>query len=209
YAGLKGGKEFEGEENNPMLGWRGASRYVSEFEPAFRLECKAIKRVRDELKLTNVIPMIPFCRTIDEAKGVLKIMESEGLKRGKNFKVYVMAEIPSNVILADEFCKYFDGFSIGSNDLTQLTLGIDRDSEKLAKTFDERNEAVKRMIAMLIKTAHKNGKKVGICGDAPSTLKGYLEFLVGLGIDSISVNADVAIKTKFRVHEIEKKLKRK
>lgn len=209
YAGLKGGKEFEGQENNPMLGWRGASRYISEFEPAFRLECRAIKRVRDEMKLTNVIPMIPFCRTIDEAKGVLKIMESEGLKRGKNFKVYVMAEIPSNVILADEFCKYFDGFSIGSNDLTQLTLGIDRDSEKLAKTFDERNEAVKRMIAMLIKTAHKHKKKVGICGDAPSTLKGYLEFLIGLEIDSISVNADVAIKTKFRVHEIEKKLKKK
>lgn len=209
YAGLKGGKEFEGHENNPMIGWRGASRYVSEFEPAFRLECRAIKRVRNELKLTNIIPMIPFCRTIDEAKGVLKIMESEGLKRGKNFKVYVMAEIPSNVILADQFCKYFDGFSIGSNDLTQLTLGIDRDSEKLAATFDERNEAVKRMIAMLIKTAHKHGKKVGICGDAPSTLKGYLEFLIGLGIDSISVNADVAIKTKYKLAKIERDLKRK
>ncbi len=208
YAGLKGGKEYEGEENNPMIGWRGASRYISEFEPAFRLECRAIKKVRDELKLTNIIPMIPFCRTIGEAKKVLKIMRSEGLKRG-SMKVYVMAEIPSNVILADEFCKYFDGFSIGSNDLTQLTLGIDRDSEKLASTFDERNEAVKRMISMLIKTAHQHKKKVGICGEAPSYFPDFTEFLIKCGIDSISVNPEVAIKTKFLVHEIEKKLKRK
>ena len=209
YAGLKGGKEFEGLENNPMIGWRGASRYISEFEPAFRLECRAIKKVRDEMKLTNVIPMIPFCRTIGEAKGVLKIMESEGLKRGKNFQVYVMAEIPSNVILADQFSRYFDGFSIGSNDLTQLTLGIDRDSQKLARTFDERNEAVKRMIAMLIKTAHKYRRKVGICGEAPSYFPDFTEFLVKCGIDSISVNPEVAIKTKLLVHKIEKRLKKK
>ncbi len=207
YAGLKGGKEFEGQENNPMIGWRGASRYISEFEPAFRLECRAIKKVRNEMKLTNVIPMIPFCRTIGEAQGVLKIMESEGLKRGKGFQVYVMAEIPSNVILADEFSKYFDGFSIGSNDLTQLTLGIDRDSQKLAKTFDERNDAVKRMIEMLIKTAHRNGRKVGICGEAPSYFPDFTEFLIKCGIDSISVNPEVAIKTKFLVQKIEKKLK--
>ncbi len=209
YAGLKGGKEFEGLENNPMIGWRGASRYISEFEPAFRLECRAIKKVRNEMKLTNVIPMIPFCRTIGEAKGVLKIMESEGLKRGKNFQVYVMAEIPSNVILADQFSRYFDGFSIGSNDLTQLTLGIDRDSQKLARTFDERNEAVKRMIAMLIKTAHKYRRKVGICGEAPSYFPDFTEFLVKCGIDSISVNPEVAIKTKLLVHKIEKRLKKK
>ncbi len=209
YAGLKGGKEFEGEENNPMIGWRGASRYVSEFEPAFRLECRAIKKVRDEMKLTNIIPMIPFCRTIEEAKGVLKIMRSEGLKRGKNFKVYVMAEIPSNVVLADQFSKYFDGFSIGSNDLTQLTLGIDRDSQKLAKSFDERNDAVKRMIEMLIKTAHKHKRKVGICGEAPSYFPEFTEFLIKCGIDSISVNPEVAIKTKFLVEKVEKKIKRK
>ncbi|HDI02506.1 MAG TPA: phosphoenolpyruvate synthase, partial [Candidatus Aenigmarchaeota archaeon] len=208
YAGLKGGKEFEVEENNPMIGWRGAARYISEFEPAFRLECKAIKKVRDEMKLTNVIPMIPFCRTIEEARKVLKIMESEGLKRGKNFQVYVMAEIPSNVILADQFSKYFDGFSIGSNDLTQLTLGIDRDSQKLSKTFDERNEAVKRMIAMLIKTAHKYKRKVGICGEAPSYFPDFTEFLVRCGIDSISVNPEVAIKTRLLVHKIEKRMKR-
>jgi len=206
YAGLKGGKEFEGEENNPMIGWRGASRYISEFEPAFRLECKAIKKVRDQMKLTNIIPMIPFCRTIDEARSVLRIMEDEGLKREKGLKVYVMAEIPSNVILADEFSKCFDGFSIGSNDLTQLTLGIDRDSQKLSKTFDERNEAVKRMIAMLIKTAHKNKRKVGICGEAPSYFPEFTEFLIKCGIDSISVNPEVAIKTRFLITRIEKKL---
>lgn len=207
YAGLKGGKEFEGLENNPMIGWRGASRYISEFEPAFRLECRAIKRVREEMKLTNVIPMIPFCRTIDEAKGVLKIMNSEGLKRSR-MKVYVMAEIPSNIVLADQFSRYFDGFSIGSNDLTQLTLGIDRDSQKLAKTFDERNEAVKRMISQLIKTAHKHKRKVGICGEAPSYFPEFTEFLIKCGIDSISVNPEVAIKTKLLVKKIESKLRK-
>lgn len=208
YATLKGGKEFEPNENNPMIGWRGASRYISEFEAAFRLECRALKKVRDEMKLKNIIPMIPFCRTLEEAKETLKIMREEGLKRGKNFKVYVMAEIPSNIILADKFSKYFDGFSIGSNDLTQLTLGIDRDSQRLAKTFNERDLAVKRMIEMLIKTAHKYGRKVGICGEAPSYFPDFTEFLVRQGIDSISVNPEVAIKTRLLVHKIEKKLKR-
>lgn len=205
YAGLKGGKEFEPKENNPMIGWRGASRYVSNFEPAFRLECRALKKVRDKTKLKNVIPMIPFCRTIGEAEGVIKIMKSEGLR---GVKVYVMAEIPSNVILADKFSKYFDGFSIGSNDLTQLTLGIDRDNQKLSKTFNERDPAVKRMIEMLIKTAHKNKRKVGICGEAPSYFKDFTEFLVKLGIDSISVNPEVALETKILVSKIERKLKR-
>jgi len=207
YAALKGGKKFEPKENNPMIGWRGASRYISEFEPAFRLECRALKKVRDEMKLKNVIPMIPFCRTLEEAKKTLRIMREEGLKRG-NLKVYVMAEIPSNIILADKFSKYFDGFSIGSNDLTQLTLGIDRDSQRLAKTFDERNLAVKRMIEMLIKTAHKHGKKVGICGEAPSYFPHFTEFLVKCGIDSISVNPEVAIKTRLLVSRIERKFKK-
>jgi len=205
YASLKGGREFEPRENNPMIGWRGASRYISAFEPAFRLECRALKKVRDEMKLKNVIPMIPFCRTLKEAKETLRIMREEGLK---NMEVYVMAEIPSNIILADKFSKYFDGFSIGSNDLTQLTLGIDRDSQMLAKSFNERDLAVKRMIEMLIKTAHKYGKKVGICGEAPSYFPDFTEFLVKCGIDSISVNPEVAIETKLLVSKIEKKLKK-
>ncbi|MCD6367509.1 MAG: phosphoenolpyruvate synthase [Candidatus Aenigmarchaeota archaeon] len=205
YAGLKGGKEFEPKENNPMIGWRGASRYISDFEPAFRLECRALKKVRDEMKLKNVMPMIPFCRTIEEAKGVLKIMREEGLK---NVDVFVMAEIPSNVILADKFSRYFSGFSIGSNDLTQLTLGIDRDNQKLSKTFNERDPAVKRMIEMLIKTAHKYGKKVSICGEAPSYFEDFTRFLVEKGIDSISVNPEVALETRLLVHKIESRMAR-
>ena len=209
YATLKGGKEFEPKENNPMIGWRGASRYISEFEPAFRLECRALKKVRDEMKLKNIIPMIPFCRTLEEAKETLRIMREEGLKRGKDLKVYVMAEIPSNIVLADKFSKHFDGFSIGSNDLTQLTLGIDRDSQRLAKTFNERDPAVKRMIEILIRTAHKYGRKVGICGEAPSYFPDFTEFLVRQGIDSISVNPEVAIRTRLLVHKVETKLKKK
>jgi len=209
YAKLKGGEEFEPKEDNPMIGWRGASRYISEkFKPAFRLECKAISIVRDKFGLKNLKVMIPFCRTIDEAKGVLKIMKSEGLVRGKdNLDVYVMAEIPSNVILAEEFSQLFDGFSIGSNDLTQLTLGIDRDSAMLESEFDERNEAVKKSIEQMIKIAHKNGCHIGICGQAPSDYPEYAEFLVKCGIDSISVNPDVALKTKIHVAKIEEKLK--
>ncbi len=207
YRMLKGGKDFEPREENPMIGWRGASRYISkEFEPAFRLECKALKKVRDELKLTNVTIMVPFCRTTDEAKGVLKIMKSEGLQRGLNgLKIIVMAEVPSNVILVEEFSKLFDGFSIGTNDLTQLTLGMDRDSVMLGKEFDERNNAVLSLIRTLIKGAHKHGKYVGICGQAPSDYPEYAKFLVELGIDSISLNPDVALETKLKVARLEGK----
>ena len=210
YANLKGGKKFEPDEHNPMIGWRGASRYIDPaFEQAFRLECRAIKKVRDEMGLTNMIVMIPFCRTLEEAEKTIKIMASEGLRRGKNgLKVFVMAEIPSNIVLADKFSQYFDGFSIGSNDLTQLTLGIDRDSEKLAGTADERNPAVMRLIEQLIPTAHKYRRKVGICGQAPSDFPEFVEFLIKNKIDSISVNPDVAVKTKIMAAKMEKKLRR-
>ena len=210
YANLKGGKEFEPSEANPMIGWRGCSRYVDpKFEPAFRLECRAMKKVRDDMKLTNVKVMLPFCRTVEEGKKVLAIMASEGLKRGKNgLEVYVMAEIPSNVILAEEFCKVFDGFSIGSNDLTQLTLGSDRDNETLSKNYDERDKAVTSLISQLIKVAKKNKRKVGICGQAPSDYPEYAVFLVREGIDSISLNPDVALETKLNIAKIEKRLKR-
>ncbi len=202
YANLRGGRKYEPVENNPMIGWRGASRYVDNiFEPAFRLECKALRKCIDEMGLTNIIVMVPFCRTIEEAKKTIKIMKSEGLKGKK----YVMAEIPSNIILADKFSKYFDGFSIGSNDLTQLTLGIDRDSEKLAKTADERNPAVMRLIEQLIKTAHKYKRKVGICGQAPSDFPDFVKFLIKNKIDSISVNPDVAVKTKLMAAKMEKR----
>jgi len=207
YANLKGGKSFEPVENNPMIGWRGASRYTDEkFEPAFRLECKALKKVREEMGLKNVKIMIPFCRTVEEAKKTLEIMRTEGLKQGiKDLEVYVMAEIPSNIVLADQFSKIFDGFSIGSNDLTQLTLGLDRDSALVAKVYDERNQAVKRLIEILIRTAHHFKRKVGICGQAPSDFPDYVKFLVDLKIDSISVNPDVALKTKLQVARIERK----
>ncbi len=205
YAGLKGGVEYESLEENPMIGWRGASRYINKkYEPAFRLECQAMKIVRNDMGLKNIKLMIPFCRTIEEGKGVLKIMEEEGLKRGKDLEIYVMAEIPSNIWLADKFSKLFDGFSIGSNDLTQLTLGIDRDNETLSNEFDERNEAVKRSIKHLIDTAHKYKRKVGICGEAPSNYPDFVKFLVDCGIDSISVNPDVAVKTKLMVSKAEK-----
>ncbi len=206
YAGLKGGAEYESVEGNPMIGWRGASRYADKkYEPAFRLECKALKRVRDDMGLKNMKIMIPFCRTIREGKDVLEIMESEGLERGKNgLEIYVMAEVPSNIILADKFSRMFDGFSIGSNDLTQLTLGIDRDNERLSDEFDERNEAVKRSVKHLIETAHKHRRKVGICGEAPSNYPEFVKFLVKCGIDSISVNPDVAVKTKLMVSRAEK-----
>ncbi len=201
YANLEGGKEYEPKESNPMIGWRGASRYYDEkYIAAFKLECKALKKVRDEYGLTNVKVMIPFCRTPDEAKRVIKIMAEEGLQQGKNnFEIWCMAEIPSNVILADRFSEVFDGFSIGSNDLTQLTLGLDRDSEQVSHLFDERDEAVKRMVSQLIKTAHQFGKPVSICGQAPSDFPDFAEFLVKEGIDSMSLNPDVALKTKVEV----------
>lgn len=205
YANLLGGKPFEPKEENPMLGWRGASRYYDEnYREAFALECQALKRVRDEMGLVNVIPMIPFCRTPDEGRKVLREMEKYGLKRGeKGLQVYVMCELPSNVILADEFAEVFDGFSIGSNDLTQLTLGLDRDSALVAHIFDERNNAVKRMVKMAIATAKEKGRKIGICGQAPSDYPEFARFLVEQGIDSMSLNPDSVLKTLLMVAEVE------
>ncbi len=208
YANLEGGKEYEPEENNPMIGWRGCSRYISkEFREAFKLECRAIKKVRDK-GLRNVWVMLPFVRTIKEVKEVIEILKSEGLERSNDFKIFFMAEVPSVILLADEFSKLCDGFSIGSNDLTQLILGVDRDSSILGDMgyFDERNEAVKRAIEHLIKTAHKNNIKVSICGQAPSEYPEFTEFLVRQGIDSISVNPDVVVKTKQIVASVEKSL---
>lgn len=210
YANLLGGKDYEPIESNPMIGWRGASRYYSkEFLPAFKLECQALKKVRDEFGLTNVKIMIPFCRTVEEGQRVLKIMEENGLKRGKNgLEVYVMAEIPANIILAEKFAKIFDGFSIGSNDLTQLTLGIDRDSGgtlEVEGVSNEKNEAVKELIKNLIKVAKKTKTKVGICGQAPSDFPEFAEFLVDCGIDSISLIPDSIIKTTLAVNKKEKK----
>jgi len=209
YRDLEGGKNFEPVEDNPMIGWRGCSRYIHpDYEPAFRLELQAIKRVRKKYK--NLHIMLPFVRSINEVKKVTEILEEEGLKRTKNFKLYLMAEIPANILLADLFSQYCDGFSIGSNDLTQLTLGVDRDSELLAKMgeFDEQNLAVKRTISHLIKTAHRYGKTVGICGQAPSEYPEFTRFLVNKGIDTISVNPDVIEKTRYIVHEAEKKIKK-
>ena len=198
YANLIGGHLYEPEEHNPMIGWRGASRYYDEdFLPAFQIECVALKKVRDEMGLTNVKVMIPFCRTVEEGKRVIKIMNENGLVQGENdLEVYVMAEIPSNIILADQFSEVFDGFSIGSNDLTQLTLGLDRDSEIISHLFDERNEAVKRSLKSLIDTAHKHKRKVGICGQSPSDWPSIAAFLIECGIDSMSLNPDTVIKTR-------------
>jgi pyruvate,water dikinase len=205
YANLLGGRQFEPKEENPMIGWRGASRYYDpNYREAYALECKALKRVRDEMGLTNVIPMIPFCRTPDEGRKVLAEMESNGLKRGENgLQVYVMCELPSNVIYADEFAQVFDGFSIGSNDLTQLTLGLDRDSALVAHIFDERNEAVRRMVQIAIKAAKKHNRKIGICGQAPSDYPEFARFLVELGIDSMSLNPDSVLKTILDISKME------
>jgi pyruvate,water dikinase len=205
YANLLGGREFEPKEENPMIGWRGASRYYDpNYREAYGLECKAMKRVRDDMGLTNVIPMIPFCRTPEEGRKVLAEMEKHGLKRGENgLQVYVMCELPSNVIFADEFSQVFDGFSIGSNDLTQLTLGLDRDSALVAHIFDERNEAVKRMVKLAILSAKKYGRKIGICGQAPSDYPEFARFLVELGIDSMSLNPDSVLKTILDIAQVE------
>jgi pyruvate, water dikinase len=206
YATLIGGKGFEPAEENPMIGWRGASRYYDpDYMEGFRLECLAFKKVREVMGLTNMKAMIPFCRTIDEGEKVLAEMKKHGLERGKNgLQVYVMCEIPSNVILAKEFSKIFDGFSIGSNDLTQLTLGVDRDSAKVAHVYDERNEAVKELIRQVIQKAHKARRKVGICGQAPSDFLDFAKFLVEEKIDSISLNPDTVIKTTIEIAKIEK-----
>jgi len=210
YANLIGGREFEPEERNPMIGWRGASRYyAANYEPAFRLECQGLKKARDQFGLFNLKIMVPFCRTVEEGKKVLKIMAEEGLQRGKNgLQVYVMCEIPSNVILAKEFAQIFDGFSIGSNDLTQLTLGVDRDSSLVAHVYDERNEAVKILIRQVIKSAKATHTKIGICGQAPSDFPDFAEFLVREGIDSISLNPDTVLATRLAVAKLEKRLKR-
>jgi len=209
YANLIGGKSYEPKEDNPMIGWRGASRYyVPGYEPGFALECKAIKKVREEYGLTNLKVMIPFCRTVEEGKKVIATMAKYGLKRGENgLEVYVMCEIPANVILADQFSQVFDGFSIGSNDLTQLTLGLDRDSELVSHIYDERNDAVKRLIAQVIKTAKQYKRKIGICGQAPSDFPDFAEFLVEQGIDSISLNPDTVVKTRLAIAKKEAKLK--
>ena len=192
YADLVGGQAFEPHEENPMLGWRGAARYYSDdYRDGFALECRALKRVRDEMGFTNVVLMIPFCRTPEEADRVLDVMAENGLKRGENgLEVYVMAEIPSNVLQADEFAERFDGFSIGTNDLTQLVLGVGRDAERLAALFDERNRSIKKMIVDLIEQAHAADRPVGLCGQAPSDHPDFAEFLVEAGIDSISVIPD-------------------
>lgn len=208
YATLIGGANYEPKEENPMLGWRGASRYYDEkYKPGFKLECEAIKKVRNQWGMKNLIVMVPFCRTVEEGKKVLATMKEFGLERGKNgLKVYVMCEIPSNVILAKEFCGIFDGFSIGSNDLTQLTLGVDRDSALVSHVYDEKNEAVKTLIRQVIKVAHENKRKVGICGQAPSDYPEFAEFLVQEGIDSISLNPDTVLKTRERIAAMEKKV---
>ncbi len=205
YADLIGGKQFEPDEENPMLGLRGAARYYSEqYREGFALECRAIRRVREEIGLRNVVIMIPFCRTPEEADRVLEVLAENGLERGKDgLEIYVMIEIPSNVVLAEEFAERFDGFSIGSNDLTQLILGVDRDSAALRELFDERHPAVKRSIADLIERAHRKGTKVGICGQAPSDHPGFARFLVESGIDSISLNPDSVVSVIREVAELE------
>lgn len=205
YANLLGGKQFEPQEENPMIGWRGASRYYDpHYAAAYGLECQALKRVREEMGLINVIPMIPFCRTPEEGKKVLAEMAKYGLIRGENgLEVYVMCEVPSNVILSDQFSEVFDGFSIGSNDLTQLTLGLDRDSSLVAHLFDERNEGVKEMIRQVIAKAKQKHRKIGICGQAPSDYPEFATFLVEQGIDSISLNPDSVLKTLLAIAQAE------
>jgi pyruvate,water dikinase len=210
YANLIGGKNYEPEEDNPMIGWRGASRYYrEEYKEAFAMECKAIKKVRNGFGLKNVKVMIPFCRTVEEGKKVQEVMKQNGLMRGKDgLQIYVMCEIPSNVLMAEEFSRIFDGFSIGSNDLTQLVLGLDRDSEIVSDLYDERNKAVKRMISKVIEVAKNKNKKIGICGQAPSDFPDFARFLVKEGIDSISLNPDTAIKTRIKIAQEERKLKK-
>ncbi|MEJ2397697.1 MAG: phosphoenolpyruvate synthase, partial [Gammaproteobacteria bacterium] len=197
YANLLGGDRYEPHEENPMLGFRGASRYISEmFQPCFELECAAFKKVRNEMGLTNIEIMIPFVRTVEEGKAVIRLLEQNGLRRGENdLKVIMMCEIPSNALLADAFLDHFDGFSIGSNDLTQLTLGLDRDSELVASSFDERNEAVKKLLAMAIQACRERNKYIGICGQGPSDHPDLAEWLVQQNIESVSLNPDTVVQT--------------
>ncbi|HLD04902.1 MAG TPA: phosphoenolpyruvate synthase [Candidatus Nanoarchaeia archaeon] len=210
YANMLGGKYFEPKEDNPMIGWRGASRYYDpKYRPAFDMECKAFKKVRDEFGLKNVKIMFPMVRTIDEGKKCLAILKEHGLVQGKDgLEIYAMCEVPSNVLLAEQFLELFDGFSIGSNDLTQMTLAVDRDSELVSHVYDERNEAVKQLVKRVIEVANKLGKYIGICGQAPSDYPEFAEFLVECGIHSISLNPDVAIKTLLLVAKKEKQLGR-
>jgi pyruvate,water dikinase len=205
YANLIGGRAYEPREENPMIGFRGASRYYDvRYRQGFALECAAMKKVRDEMGLTNLKLMIPFCRTVEEGRKVLEELKKNGLHQGENgLEIYVMCEIPSNVILADQYAELFDGFSIGSNDLTQLILGVDRDSEIVAPIFDERNPAVLESVARVIQAAKRKGRKIGICGQAPSDYPDFTRFIVEQGIDSISLNPDVVIKTTLAVLEIE------
>ena len=202
YRNLIGGDLFEGEESNPMLGFRGASRYIDEqFQPAFKMECQAIKRAREDFGLTNINVMVPFCRTVEEGRKTLDLIKKFGLDRrspdkgGSGLKIYVMCEIPSNVILAEDFLKIFDGMSIGSNDLTQLVLGLDRDNGQIAYIGNETNEAVKRMLIRVIRACKKNNKYCGICGQGPSDIPEFAEFLQDQGIESMSLNPDTVIKT--------------
>jgi pyruvate, water dikinase len=206
YAMLIGGKEFEPIEENPMIGFRGASRYYDDrYKPGFRLECLALLRAREEMGLTNIKPMIPFCRTVEEGEKVIALMAEYGLVQGENdLEIYAMCELPANVVFAAEFLRVFDGYSIGSNDLTQLALGLDRDSEMVAHLFDERNGAVEKMVAMAIDAAKAAGKKIGICGQAPSDYPEFAEFLVRRGINSISLNPDTVIQTTHQILETEK-----
>jgi len=209
YANLMGGSYFEPHEENPMIGFRGASRYYDDkYRDAFALECEAMKKVRNDMGLTNVKLMIPFCRTVNEGKKVIEVLAQKGLVQKENgLEIYMMVEIPSNVILIEQFGKIFDGFSIGSNDLTQLTLGLDRDSAEISHIFDERNEAVIELIRTAITKAKAMGKKIGICGQAPSDYPEFARFLVECGINSISLNADTVIKTTADILETEKSLK--
>jgi pyruvate,water dikinase len=211
YFNLLGGSYFEPKEENPMIGWRGASRYYSEdYKAAFGMECKAIKRAREEMGLTNVVVMIPFCRTVEELLKVKEVMAEYSLVPGKDgLELFLMAEVPSNIILAREFAQYIDGFSIGSNDLTQLTLGLDRDSSLVAHLYDERNAAVKSMLSQLIRTARECGVKVGICGQGPSDHPDFAQFLVEEGINSVSVTPDSVIKTIKAIHTIEQEVRAK
>ncbi|MBN2881537.1 phosphoenolpyruvate synthase [Candidatus Woesearchaeota archaeon] len=209
YANLIGGKLYEPTEDNPMIGWRGASRYYEgSYKVGFELECQAMRKIRDEFGLKNVKLMIPFCRTLEEARKVIEIMNQQGLKQGQDgLEIYGMCEIPSNVILAEKFLSIFDGFSIGTNDLTQLTLGLDRDSEIVAHIYDERDEAVKYLVKQVVDTANRLGKYIGLCGQAPSDKPDFAEFLVDIGIQSMSLNPDTVIKTRLMVSEKEKNKK--
>ncbi|MCA9459345.1 MAG: phosphoenolpyruvate synthase, partial [Nanoarchaeota archaeon] len=208
YANLVGGTFFEPKEDNPMIGFRGSSRYYSAmFKDAYKLECLAVRKVREEFGLKNLKIMIPFCRTVDEAKQVLSVMKEAGLERGKDgFEIFLMCEIPSNVILADQFLDLVDGYSLGTNDLTQLTLGLDRDSELVSHIYDERNQAVKDLVALVINKCNERGKYIGICGQAPSDYPEFAEFVVRQGIQTMSLNPDTVIKTKLMVAELEHEL---